>query len=108
MAFDFDSVFKTALQAGAAAAHAGGKAAEDWIRETAQANRDALKAIADGVLKGKISQETAEILLNERRKVLDGEAAALDAIVTAAAQAAVNAFLGSLFSAFKSALKLAL
>ena len=108
MAFDFAAVFQDALKAGLGAARPGGKAAEDWVRDTAHANRVALEAIADGVAKGEISKETAEGLLNDRKKVIEAQVAALDALITAGAQAGVNAFLGSLTAALKTAFKLAL
>lgn len=108
MAFDFTTAFKDAVQAGVTAAKPGGKAAEDWIKESAKANELTLKAIADGVKSKEISKETAEVLLKEAGRALESEAAALGVILKAAAQAAVNAFLGSLFTALKSALKLAL
>ena len=44
MAFDFDKIFKDALGAGVAAAKPGGKAAEDWVRESAKANEGTLRA----------------------------------------------------------------
>jgi hypothetical protein len=108
MAFDFQAAFSTALNAGLTAAKPGGKAAEDWIRESANANKKSLSSIADGFVTKQISKETAEILLGESRSALESEAAALSVIIKATVQAAVNAFLGSLFSALKSALKLAL
>jgi hypothetical protein len=108
MAFDFDKAFKDALGAGVTAAKPGGKAAEDWIKESAKANQQSLMAIAEGVASRTISKETAQILLQESAKALESETAALAATLKAAAQAAVNAFLASLFSALKSALKLAL
>ncbi|WP_411877683.1 hypothetical protein [Polaromonas sp. YR568] len=108
MAFDFTTAFQNALQAGVAAAKPGGKAVEDWIKESAKANEHTLLAIAEGVKSKDISKETAEILLGEAARALDSEAAALAVTLKAAAQAAVNAFLGSLFTALKSALKLAL
>jgi hypothetical protein len=108
MVFDFNAAFQNALQAGLDAARPGGKAAEDWIKESAKANKNTLLAIAEGVKSKDISKETAEILLGESARALESEAAALAVTLKAAAQAAVNAFLGSLFTALKSALKLAL
>ena len=108
MAFDFDSAFKDALNAGFTAAKPGGKAAEDWISESAKANKQSLMAIAEAAARKTISKETAQTLLHESARALEAEAVALAATSKAAAQAAVNAFLGSLFSALKSALKLAL
>ena len=108
MALDFDKVFGQALDAGIAAAKPGGKAAEDWLRESAHANEQTLRAIADGVVKEEISRETAEMLLEESARALRSEASALAVIVKATAQAAVNAFIDSLYTALKPALKLAL
>ena len=108
MAFDFDAIFKNALNAGVAAAKPGGKAAKDWIRKSAAANEESLRAIADGVLKNQISKETGSMLLQESARALRSEAAALSVIVKATAQAAANAFLDTLFGALKSALKVAL
>lgn len=108
MAFDFDKIFTDALGAGVAAAKPGGKAAEDWVRESAKANEATLRAIADGVLKKQISKESAAMLLRESARALESEAAALAVIIKATAQAAVNAFVNSLFSALSSALKLAI
>lgn len=108
MAFDFDKVFGAALDAGITAAKPGGKAAEDWIRESAKANEQTLRSIAEGVLTKQISKESGEMLLNESGRALKSEAAALAVIIKATAQAAVNAFLDSLFTALKLALKLAL
>lgn len=108
MAFDFDKIFSDALSAGLSAAKPGGKAAEEWIRESATANEETLRAIAEGVLKKQISKESATLLLKESASALESEAAALSVIIKATAQAAVNAFLNSLTSALASALKLAL
>jgi hypothetical protein len=108
MAFDFDKIFKDALTAGVTAARAGGKTAEDWLRESAKANEETLRAIAEGILKKQISKETGAMLFRESARALQSEAAALSVIVKATAQAAVNAFLNSLSTALTSALKLAL
>lgn len=107
MALDFGEIFKEALQAGVNAAKPGGKAAEDWIRESAKANEKSLKAIAEGMFKQQISKETGTMLLRESNRALESEAAALTAILKAAAQAAVNAFFGALTSALSKALKIA-
>jgi hypothetical protein len=108
MAFDFDKIFKQALQAGVTAAKPGGQAAEDWLRESARANERTLKAIAQGVLNKQVSKETGSMLFRESARALESEAAALSVILKATAQAAVNAFLNSLSSALSAALKLAL
>lgn len=108
MSFDFAAAFDDALKAGLGAARPGGKAAEEWVRDTALANKAALEAIAEGVAKGEISRETAEGLLNDRKKVIEAQVAALDAIVTATAQAGVNAFLRSLTGALQTVFKLAI
>lgn len=108
MAFDFDQIFKDALGAGVSASKPGGKAVEDWVRESARANEGTLGAIADGVLKKQISKETAAMLLRESAGALESEAAALAVIIKATAQAAINAFVNSLFNALSSALKLAI
>jgi len=63
VAFDFDKAFKAALRAGIAAAQPGGKAAEDWLRESARANEESLRAIAQGILKKQISRESGAMLL---------------------------------------------
>lgn len=108
MAIDLGTIFKDALQAGITAAKPGGKSSEDWIRESAKANEKSLKAIAEGMLNKKISNETGAMLLRESNRALESEAAALAAIFKASAQAAVNAFFGSLTSALSAALKIAL
>lgn len=108
MSVDFGAIFEAALKAGVTAAKPGGKAAEDWIRESAKANEKSLKAIAEGVRDKKISSETGSMLLRESNRALDSEAAALTVILKAAAQAAVNAFFDSLKSALTAALKIAL
>ena len=108
MAFDFDAIFSDALKAGVAAAKPGGKAAKDWIRESAKANEESLRAIAEGVLDRQISRETGSMLLQESARALRSEAAALAVIIKAAAQTAANAFLDSLFNGLKTALKIAL
>jgi hypothetical protein len=108
MAFDFDAIFTNALNAGVAAAKPGGKVAKDWIRESARANEESLRAISEGILTKQISKETGSMLLEESARALRSEAAALAVIVKAAAQAAANAFLDTLFNALKSALKIAL
>lgn len=108
MAIDIGVIFKDALHAGLSAAKPGGKAAEDWIRESAKANEKSLKAIAQGMLTQQISNETGAMLLRESGRALESEAAALAAILKASAQAAVNAFIGSLVSALSAALKVAL
>ena len=108
MAFDFDKIFGDALQAGLTAAKPGGRAAEDWLRESANANLETLRAIAEGVATQEISKATGEMLLKESARALKSEAAAAAVIIKAAAQAAVNAFADSLFAALKAALKLAL
>jgi hypothetical protein len=108
MAFDFNKVFNDALSAGVTAARPGGSMAEDWVRESAKANEDTLRAIAEGILNKQISKESGAMLFRESGRALESEAAALAVIFKATAQAAVNAFLNSLFSALGSALKLAL
>ncbi|WP_295636834.1 hypothetical protein [uncultured Methylibium sp.] len=108
MAFDFDPLFGKALDAGLKAAQPGGQAAQDWIRESARANAGALRAIAEGVATRQISRETGAMLLDESGRALQSEAAALAVTVKAAAQAAVDAFLGTLLGGLKTALKLAL
>ena len=108
MAFDFEAIFKDALNAGVKAAKPGGKTASAWIRESATANEDSLRAIAEGIASKQISKDTGAMLFHESERAMQSEAAALSVIVKAAAQAGVNAFLSSLFGALKSALKLAL
>ena len=108
MAFDFDQALAEALQAGLKAAEPGGKVAQAWIRDSARANGDTLAAIAEGVARQQISKETAEMLLRENARALRSEAAALAVMIKAAAQAAANAFVDSLFAALRTALKLAL
>ena len=108
MAFDFDKIFKDALNAGVTAAQPGGKAAEAWVRESAEANEATLRSIAEGVLTKQISKETGAMLLRESARALKSEAAALSVIVRATAQAAINAFVNSLFNALASGLKIAL
>lgn len=108
MSFDFAQAFKDAVTAGINAAKPGGKAAEDWVRQSAEANEESFRNIAGGVAAKTISKETAEVLLQESGRALQSEAAALKALLKAAAQAGVNAFLASLFGALKAGLKLAL
>lgn len=108
MAFDFGDIFKTAVQAGITAAKPGGQLAEDWLRQSAHANRKTLEAIVAGMVARKISKETGAMLFEENRRALDSEAAALKAIIKASAQAALNAFYKSLADALSSALKIAL
>jgi hypothetical protein len=108
MAVDIGAIFKEAVQAGLNAAKPGGKAAQDWLRESAKANEKSVTAIAEGMLTGQISKETGAMLLQESARALEAEAAALNAIVKAAAQAAVNAFFSSLNAALSAALKIAL
>lgn len=107
MALDFGQIFTDALSAGLTAAKPGGKAAEDWIKQSAKANEDALKAIAEEFAKGGISKETAQYLLGQNERALKAEAAALKVIVQASAQAAVNGFFDALRSGLLSALKVA-
>jgi hypothetical protein len=108
MAFDFDEVFKDALEAGLAAARPGGQAAEDWIHESALANEATLRGIVDGVRTKQISKESASMLLRENARALEAEAAALSVMIKASTQAAVNAFLNSLGNALSSSLNLAI
>jgi translation initiation factor IF-2 len=108
MALDFDKIFDDALGAGLKVARAGGKRASDWVTKTARANENTLRAIAEGVAQRQISKETAEMLFNESARALRSEAAALQVIIKASAEGAINAFLNSLSSALSSALKLAL
>lgn len=108
MALNFDTLFSDALAAGLTAAKPGGKAAEDWLRESAKANEETLRLIAEGIAEGEISKKTGQLLLKENARALESEAAALSVALKASAQAAVNAFLGSLYGALKSALKLVL
>lgn len=108
MAFDFEQIFKDALNAGVKAASPGGEAARKWIKQSAKANQDSLSDIVTALQEKRISKATAEMLLKESARALDSEAAALSVILKVAAQAAVNAFIGSLQSALSSALKLAL
>ena len=108
MAFDFGQVFKGALSAGLDAAKPGGKMAEDWIKQSAKANEDALRAIAEEFLKGGISKETTQYLLGQNERALRAEAAALKVILQASAQAAVNGFFDALRSGLLAALKVVL
>ena len=108
MAFDFGQIFQSALKVGVAAAKPGGKAAEDWVKQSAKANEDALRAIAEEFAKGGISKETAQYLLGQNQRALKAEAAALKVIVQASAQSAVNGFFDALRSGLLSALKVAL
>jgi len=107
-AFEFDQAFQAALQAGLTAATPGGKAAKDWLRESALANEATLRSIATGVATKQISQDTASMLLQENFRAQESEAAALSVTLKATAQAAVNAFLSSLGNALSSALKLSI
>jgi len=108
MAFDFSQIFKDAVSAGLSAAKPGGKAAEDWIKQSAKANEDALRAIAEGLATREISKETAQYLLGQNERALRAEAAALKVIVQATAQAAVNGFFDALRTGLLAALKVAL
>lgn len=108
MAFDFEAIFKEALQAGITAAKPGGKKAQEWVRKSAQANRDTLNKIAQGVASGNISRETGAMLFDENFRALHSETIALVIISKAAAQAGINAFMKSLGTAIGSALKLAI
>lgn len=108
MAFNFEKIFKDALVAGLTAAKPGGKAAEDWIKKSAKANEDALKTIADEFVRGRISGETAKYLVGQNERALKAEAAALQVILQASAQAAANGFFESLRSGLLAALKAAL
>jgi hypothetical protein len=108
MAFDFNKMFGDALAAGTTPPKPGGKAAEDWLRESARANEDTLRAIAEGIKSKQISKESGVMLLRENARALQSEAAALSVIVKATAQAAINAFVNSLTSALSKALKIAL
>lgn len=108
MALDFEALFKSALDAGLKAARPGGKAAQDWIRRSAKANRATLEAIARGVADGEITPPTARMLLRENERALDSEAAALALILRAAAQGAVNAFGATLREGLATALGIAL
>jgi hypothetical protein len=108
MAFDFNKIFGDALTAGTTAAKPGGKMAEDWVRESARANEDTLRAIAEGIKNRQISKESGAMLLRENARALQSEAAALSVILKATAQAAINAFVNSLTSALSTALKIAL
>jgi hypothetical protein len=108
MAFDFDQIFKDALKKGLDAARPGGKAAQQWVKESADANRDTLDAIAQAVLDKALSKETAEDLFKESTRAMHAEAAALSVILKAAAQAGMQAFTDALSKALSAGLKLAL
>jgi len=108
MAFDFSQIFKDALSSGLAAAKPGGKVAEDWIKRSAKANEDALRAIAEGLATGDISKETAQYMFGQNERALRAEAAALKVIVQATAQAAVNGFFDALRAGLLAALKVVL
>ena len=108
MAIDFGAIFATAAKAGLAAAKPGGSLAEAWWRESINANKQTLAAIAAGIASKQISAETGGVLLGESRRALESEASALAAIAKAAAQAAVNAFFKSITDALSAALKIAL
>lgn len=108
MAFDFGQIFEDALSAGLAAAKPGGKEAEDWVKQSAKANQDALRTIAEGFAKGEISKETAQYLLGQNERALRAEADALKVIVKATAQAAVNGFFDALRAGLLAALKVVL
>ena len=105
---NFDQIFEAALDAGLTVAKSGGKAAQNWLRQVAAANRETLLAIATGTLQGEISKDTAVMLLEENARTLRSEAAALTVIIRAAAQGAINAFLNRLFQGLGAALKLAI
>jgi hypothetical protein len=106
MAFDFDTIFKKALSAGVNAAIDGGEEAVAWLRESAQANELTTRAIADGVRRKKISKASASSLLQECARAMQSEAAALDAVIQGAAQAAAKAFMDALVGGLSKALKL--
>lgn len=108
MAFDFGKIFRDALDAGITAAKPGGKAAEDWIKKSAKANEDALTSIAEEFASGRISKETAQYLIGQNERALKAEAAALQVILQASVQAAVNGFFESLRAGLIAALKAAL
>lgn len=108
MAFDFGQVFRDALVVGLDAAKPGGKAAQDWIRKSVQANEDALRSIAEEFAKDGISRETAQYLMEQNERALRSEAEALKVIVKASAQAAVNGFFDTLRSGLLVALKAAI
>lgn len=108
MTFDFGQIFKNALSAGLTAAKPGGKVAESWIKQSAKANEDALRAIAEELATGGISKETAHYLLGQNERALRAEAAALKVILRASSQAAVNGFFEALRSGLFAALKVAL
>lgn len=108
MAFDLEDVFKAAVTAGITAAKPGGEAAEDWIKAIAKANEKSLKIIAEGMLNGELSKETGAFLLEESKRALESELLALQAILKATAQAAINAFFDSLKGALSTAINVAL
>ncbi len=105
MAFDFDNAFAGALDAGLDAARPGGRAARDWLRESAAANEATLRAIAEGLAAGSLSAASAELLLQESWRAMRSEAATLGLISKASAQAAANAFAHSLSTALAGLLK---
>ena len=108
MAFDFDRAFADAVAAGVDAARPGGQAAQEWIRESAEANQETLRIIAEGVKSRDISKQSAAMLLKENAKAMKAEAAALSVMIKASAQAAANAFMKSLGDALSVALKIPL
>jgi len=108
MSFDFDAIFSEALASGIRAAEPGGKAAKEWVRECAVANRETLRAIAEALLLRKITKDSAQMLFDENARTMRSEAAALAVIIKASAQAAINAFIESLMGALSSALKITL
>lgn len=105
---NFNDIFDKAIQAGLAVAKSGGKVAENWLKKIAAANEHTIEAIANGVAKGDISDETAVMLWQENENTLRSEADALSVVIRAAAQGAINAFLGSLRQGLGAALKIAI
>ena len=108
MSIDFKAIFQNALDAGVDAAQPGGKEAEKWIVQTAEANANSLVAISTALAKDEISPGTASMLFRQNERTMEAEALALSVIVQATAQAAINAFMNSLRAGLSAALKIAI
>jgi hypothetical protein len=108
MSIDLKAIFQNALNAGVDAVKPGGKAAEQWIVQIAEANAKSLLAISTALAKDEISPGTASMLFRQNERTMEAETLALSVIVQATAQAAINAFMNSLRAGLSAALKIAI
>ena len=96
---DWKDLWKEAVAAATGKLESRGKDAQDYLKETLEAHKQALRSLLAAYADGQIDKETLESELADEKRVLRAELLAMEAMTKAAAQSAVNAFFNVLESA---------